>query len=153
MTKVRLPLTPHAALCEVVKVLGYDGCAEVTGKKEWSLRKMSDPDTGREISLRDAMRLDAAYRRAGGSGSPFFECYAGFLGIDEAEQPESPMHLMTLSGEVSKEVGEAVAAAITAAHHANCPAARARAIDEAREGLGKIQALVASLEKGNIHER
>lgn len=152
MTKLRVPLTAHAALLEIVKVLGYDGCAEVSGIKEWALRKMSDPDTGREISLRAAMRLDAAYRREGGNGAPLFEAYAAFLDLDQAE-PESPEHIMLLSGEVSKEVGEAVAAALASASRTNCPATRARAIDEAREGLSKMQSLVSSLERGNVHER
>lgn len=152
MTKERTPLTPHAALLDIVKVLGYDGCAEVSGIKEWALRKMSDPDTGREISLRAAMRLDAAYRRAGGHGAPLFASYEAFLELDQAE-PESPEQLMMLSGEVSKEVGEAVAAALASASRANCPATRAKAIDEAREGLSRMHALVTSLERGNVHER
>lgn len=152
MTKERTPLTPHAALLDIVKVLGYDGCAEVSGIKEWALRKMSDPDTGREISLRAAMRLDAAYRRAGGSGAPLFASYEAFLDLDQVE-PESPEHLIILSGEVSKEVGEAVAASLATALRANCPATRVRAVDEAREGLAKLQSLVSSLERGNVHER
>lgn len=152
MTKLRTPLTPHAALLEIVKVLGFDGCAEVSGINHWALRKMSDPDAGREISLRAAMRLDAAYRREGGNGAPLFESYAAFLDLDQTE-PENPEQLMLLSGEVSKEVGEAISAALACASRADCPATRARAIDEAREGLGKMQALVASLEKGNVHER
>ena len=153
MTKPRIPLTAHAALLDIVKVLGYDGCAEVSGIKEWALRKMSDPDTGREISLRAAMRLDAAYRRAGGNGAPLFEAYGAFLDLEQTEEPESPEHLMQLSGDVSKEVGEAVAAAINAARRANCPATRARAVNEAREGLEAMQSLVSSLERGNAYER
>ncbi len=152
MTKPRIPLTAHSALLEIVKVLGYDGCAEVSGIREWALRKMSDPDTGREISLRGAMRLDAAFRRAGGNGAPLFEAYAAFLDLDQVE-PDSAEHLMLLSGEVSKEVGEAVAAALASASRANCPATRARAIDEAREGLSKMHALVTSLERGKVDER
>jgi hypothetical protein len=152
MTKERTPLTPHAALLDIVKVLGFDGCAEVSGIKEWALRKMSDPDAGRGISLRAAMRLDAAYRRAGGNGAPLFAAYEAFLELDQVE-PESVEHLMMLSGEVSKEVGEAVAASLAVASRTNCPATRAHAIDEAREGLAKMQLLVSSLERGNIHER
>lgn len=146
MTKKRTPLTPHSALLDIAKVLGYDGCAEVTGIPEWSLRKMSDPDTGRNVSLQAAMRLDAAFRRAGGQGAPLFEAYEAFLELDQVE-PESPDQLMMLSGEVSKEVGEAVAAALASASRVNCPATRARAIDEAREGLSKMQSLVSSLER------
>lgn len=153
MTKRREPLTPHAALIEVASVLGFDGCAEVTGKKEWSLRKLSDPDTGRDISFRDAVRLDVAYRRDGGDGSPFLECFSAQIGVALADQDHRPEELLRLTGCVSKEVGEAIAAAIELAGRRNDPGAYVRAVDEAREGLAKMQALVSSLERGNVHER
>lgn len=159
MTKIRKPLTPYAALIEVVSVLGFDGCAEVTGKKEWSLRKMSDPDTGRDISFRDAVRLDVAFRRGGGDGSPFLECFAAQIGVELADEATQPDQLLRLTGNVSKEVGEAIAAAIELAGRRDDPAAYLRAVDEARQGLATVQSLVSSLERqntsimGNVHER
>jgi hypothetical protein len=153
MTKVRKPLTPYRALTEVIDVLGFDGCTEVTGKKEWQLRKMSDADTGRDISFRDAMRLDVAYRRAGGDGAPFLECFAARLEVELADEADRPDQLLRLTGNVSKEVGEAIAAAIELAGRRDDPAAYLRAVDEARQGLATVQSLVSSLERGNIHER
>lgn len=152
MTKLRRPLTPHSALLEIVDLLGYDGCAEVTGKKEWSLRKLGDPDTGRDISFGDAMRLDVAFRRAGGTSAPFLECFAGRLGVELADEDDREKCLIAATSRAAKEAGEAISAALDAAARTNDPAAHLRAVNETREGLEAMQSLVCSLERGNIHE-
>ena len=55
MTKLRRPLTPYRALSRIADLLGWDGAADVIEKSESAVRTFSDPDTGREISLQDAI--------------------------------------------------------------------------------------------------
>lgn len=158
MTKARRPLTPYRALCRISDLLGWDGCADVIGKSEWSVRKFSDPDTGREISLQDAIRLDAAYQRAGGNGAPLLECYSARLELELVHGSDRQKCLLDATSRAAKEAGEAISAALDAASRTNDPAAHLRAVNEAREGLEAMQSLVTSLERqnqfqGNANER
>lgn len=141
MTKIRRPLTPYRALSRIADLLGWDGCAEVIEKSEWSVRKFSDPDAGREISLQDAIRLDAAYRRAGGKGAPLFECYAARLELMADTTVDHAALLLDSSGKAAKETGEAISAALEAAANSKNPATRMRAITEVEEGMEALHAL------------
>lgn len=145
MTKERRPLTPYRALARIADLLGWDGCAEVIGKSEWSVRKFSDPDAGRAISFQDAIRLDAAYRRAGGDGAPLFECYAARVDLLAGGDCAQAACILDASGKAAKETGEALGAAMSAASSAHDPAARLRAIVEVEEGLEALQALRSKL--------
>ena len=60
MTKPRPPLTFERALTRIAELIGWDGCASVLGKSESYVRKLSDPDIERSISIQYARRLDAA---------------------------------------------------------------------------------------------
>ncbi|WP_260925379.1 hypothetical protein [Novosphingobium sp. 9] len=142
MTKERRPLTPYRALSRIADLLGWDGCAEVIGKSEWSVRKFSDPDTGREISFIDAVRLDDAYGRAGGEDRPFHECFGARLGLLTAANHDAAAQLLETSGKAAKESGEAIAAALMVAADMRDAGAVTRAIIETEEG---IQALFAQL--------
>ena len=144
MTKPRKPLTHYRALAVVAEHLGWDRCAAITDLSESMLRKMGDPETGREIKLRDAMRLEAVYRQDGGEGSPFFDCFAARLGVDTASA-DARSCVLKASSMVAKESGEAVAAALDAAGRGD-HASKARALEEAKEGLAAMVALVRSLE-------
>lgn len=147
MTKERRALTPHRALGRIADLLGWDGCASVTGKSEWTLRKYSDPDTGRELSLRDAIRLDGAYRRAGGLGAPLFEAYAAALDLGVAGQDIGMADIIAAASFAAKEAGEAVAAALGAAQSDDATT-RAMGIKEASEGLEAMQTLLTTLQRG-----
>lgn len=111
MTKLRQPLSPYRALTRIADLIGYDGCAAVLNKTEWTIRKYADPDTEREISLRDAIRLDLAFQRAGGNGAPLFESYATRLEIELGHEGD-PGHLIHASREAARESGEALDAAL-----------------------------------------
>ncbi|MAC58705.1 MAG: hypothetical protein CMH85_10600 [Novosphingobium sp.] len=141
MTKPRRPLTPYRALARIADLLGWDGAAEVIEKSEWTVRKLSDPDAGRKLSFQDAIRLDAAFRRAGGQGAPLFECYAGRLELLAEVDADHGIALLDSSGKAAKETGEAVAAALAAASNANCAVTRMRALVEVEEGMEALQAL------------
>ncbi|WJS98226.1 hypothetical protein [Novosphingobium humi] len=147
MTKIRQPLTPYRALCRIEEVLGWDGIATVIEKNVWHCRKMSDPDTGREISLRDAARLDAAYQRAGGIGAPLREAFDALL-TSLSDQEVDPADLLTASSRAAKEAGEAVSAALDAARREGCPVARRVAVKEAEEGIASLLSLISALNAG-----
>ncbi len=142
MTKPRLPLTAYRALTRIADRIGWDGCASVISKTEWTIRKYADPDTEREISLQDAMRLDLAYRRAGGEGAPLFETYAARLELDLA--PALPDDdLFVTSGRAARESGEALDHTL---HYATGQGDHARALREVSEA---IEAWTAILHKLN----
>lgn len=145
MTIPRKPVTFSRALSRIAEVLGWDGCAEVVGKSESHLRKLGAPDTEREISLRDALRLDAAYRRDGGEGAPLLECYAIKLDMQAPVNASSSQAMLASAALVSKESGEAVAAAISLAGKAGDPAARLIAVREIEEAITELSRLLTGI--------
>lgn len=147
MTKVRPPLTPYRALSKIADLLGWDGCATVLGKSESSVRKWGDPDAEREISFQHAIRLDAAYRRAGGEGAPLLQCYIARLELSADEQHDQ-QQLLAATSKAVKETGEAVSAALDAAARADDPALRAKAVTEIEEGIEAMHDLHFKLTNG-----
>lgn len=147
MTKARAPLTPYRSLSQIADLLGWDGCAAVLGKSEWSVRKWADPDAEREISLQDAIRLDAAFMRAGGERAPLFECYAARLDLAGADDEDDEAQLLAATSIAAKEAGEAVSAALDAAASKD-KAARLRAKKEAGEAIEALQSLFHRLKRG-----
>lgn len=144
MTKPRRPLTAHRALTRIADRLGWDGCAEALGLSDWSIRKWADPDAGREISFRNAIRLDAAYLRAGGETAPLLECYAARVDL-MTEGAAVAGCLLGITARAAKEAGDAVAAALASAARAQDAALRARAEVEALEGIEALQSLLFRL--------
>ena len=115
MTKERHPLTAYRALARIADLIGWDGCATVAGKSEWTIRKYADPDTEREISLQDSMRLDLAFRRAGGDGAPLFEAYAARMDIELSMDQVTELDFVQASRDAARESGEALDHAISVA--------------------------------------
>ncbi len=143
MTIPRRPATFERALWRIADLLGWDGCATVLGKSESHVRKLGAPDTEREISLRDAVRLDAAWRRAGGEGAPILETYALALDMGAPREPACPDRMLARAAAAAKETGEAVAAAIDLAADASNPKARLTAIREIEEGIAELKGLLS----------
>lgn len=144
MTIPRRPATFARALSKIADLLGWDGCAAVLEKSESHVRKLGAPDTEREISLRDALRLDAAYRRSGGEGAPLLECYAILLDMG-APMVASPDCMLYGAGRAAKEAGEAVAAAIALASDLSNPAARLAAQRETEEAINHLSRLLTQI--------
>lgn len=145
MTIVRRPATFARALAEIADLLGWDGCAEVLGKSESHVRKLGAPDTEREISLRDAVRLDAAFRLAGGDGAPLLECYALKLDLHMAVKAAGPGCMLEGAALASKETGEAIAAAIQLAGNAADHQTRMHAAKEIEEAITQLTRLLTSI--------
>jgi hypothetical protein len=146
MTIPRQPATFELALAKIAALLGYDGCATVLGKSESHVRKLGAPDTEREISLRDAVRLDAAWRRAGGEGAPLLECYALQLDLGAADTESSSSGLVMAGAALAaKESGEAVAAALALAGDMRDPKARLNAVREVEEAISELSHLLTRI--------
>lgn len=146
MTKIRKPLTPYRALCRIEEVLGWDGIAAIIDKNVWHCRKLSDPDTGREISVQDAIRLDAAFQRAGGVGFPLMEAH--FAQLAMMSDPGISAPLMTALTAAVKENAEGIAAALTLVEHADDLQARRTAITEVEESIEASLALLFLIKQG-----
>ncbi len=145
MTIPRQPTTFERALWRIAELLGWDGCAATIGKSESHMRKLGAPDTERELSLRDAVRLDAAWRRAGGEGAPILECYALTLNMGAPTEPACPDRMVAGAGKAAKETGEAIAAALALAADTSDHAARLTAMREIEEGMAELQHLLAAI--------
>jgi hypothetical protein len=144
MTKLRPPMTAYRALSRIADLIGWDGCASVVNKTEWTMRKYADPDTEREISLRDAMRLDLAFRRAGGHGTPLFEAYATRLEIELRAEATDPGQIIHASREAARESGEALDAAL---QMATGTGDRREALREVGEAVTAFQGLYSQLQR------
>lgn len=151
MTIIRKPATFEKALQDISGLLGWDGCADVLGKSESHLRKLGTPDTDRELSIRDAVRLDAAYRRSGGEGAPLLECYGLKLDIDMPGAPACTDTMLSGAQKVAKESGEAVAAIIELSRNVHDPKALTGALKEIEDTISDLSRLAnrisASLEQ------
>jgi len=119
MTKVRPPVSFELALTRVAGLVGWGRTAGILAVCERTARDWSEPDTqpsaGRSICLDAARDLDAAYRQAGGDGSPMLQCLALQLEIALAEQIPAAEHLALSAAAAARESGEAVDAVIRAA--------------------------------------
>ncbi|WP_443750362.1 hypothetical protein [Asticcacaulis solisilvae] len=139
MTKQRHPMTAYRALARIAGEIGWDGAAAVLKKSESTIRKYADPDTEREISLQDAMRLDLAFRRAGGDGAPLYEAYTARLELDQVEDDDSPENLVRVTRTALRESTEAVEAALDLAGGAGDRKGAIRECNEAIEALTTLK--------------
>ena len=60
MTKIRPSVSPEGALHRVIGLFGIDEAADLIGKTTATLYAFGDADKEKNISLRDAMKLDLA---------------------------------------------------------------------------------------------
>lgn len=145
MTKCRPPLTFELALTRIAGLIFWDGCAQLLGISESAVRKLSDPDIERQISMRNARRLDAAYQRAGGAGAPMLECYALQLEMEGEAGSASLGELIATASDAARETGEAIAASMTAIERRGDTRSRDRALREIEEGIAALTAMAARL--------
>lgn len=147
MTKIRPALSVYRALARIADIIGWDGCAAVCGKSEWTMRKYADPDAEREITLRDAIRLDLAYRRAGGDDVPLFQAYALRLELDDLRDEDGCF--IGLAREAARESGEAIDALLGLTSGGNARAAL-REVEDAHAAFGKT--IAALKRRTNDHQ-
>lgn len=152
MTKIRKPLTFQRSLSLIADELGWDGCAAVLGKSESLLRKLSDPDTEREISLQDALRLDNAFYRAGGEGAPMFDCYALRLEAPAIAEAATDTSVVMAAGIVAKEAGEALSATMHLIVNMDDPKAQEQAVIETEQAISVMSKLLRKLTRGGVRQ-
>ena len=146
MTKFRAPLSFEDGITRIAGLLGWAAAAQVIGQKERCLRNYSDPDTSPAISLADALKLDLAYRLAGGEGAPMFDSYALQIDVAIRQIDVSADELARRTAVAAKEGGEAIASLIAANRPGATAAERAIAAREVREGLDAFRDTLPMLE-------
>jgi len=136
MTKVVAPLTFPHAIRRVAAVLDYPEIARIVRRSPSLARKWSDPATRKSPSLDQALAIEAAYRAAGGDGSPILEAFGFQLDVMIVEQSACQRELADELAVFAKECGEALAVGIaitqpgavspSSVHHALVEAEQAR---------------------------
>lgn len=144
MTKRREPLTFHRALTVIAARIGWDKCAMLVGRSERLVRMWSDPDADSEISIIDALRLDAAYLAAGGDHGPFHRVFTTQLEL--ASRDGACADLARAAATAARESGEAISALIEAATTSD-PAKRRAARREAEEAIEALTDGIAALDR------
>ncbi len=112
MTKPRTPLTFPDAVTRVAGVLTFAAMAKLLKRSDRCVRNWSDPGTGASPSIVQALALDAAYRLAGGEGSPILEAYASQLDAQLAALTACTSALAGDLGIAARECGEAISSAV-----------------------------------------
>lgn len=148
MTKVRPALSFENALAKIAGLIGWDGCAQICGKSERALRKWGDADVQSHMRIDHALKLDSAYRAAGGAGAPIFDCYTLRLEIETAQACACSDELARATARVAKESGEALAALAMAARPGATEADRAIARREVEEASGACLTALTKLGTG-----
>lgn len=145
MTKLRQPLTFADAMMDVAAVLGWAGARDVARRSDRMLRAWSEPDNDRSPPVAIALRLDAAYRLAGGEGAPFLAAYAHQLDVEVAAAKASFDGLVADAAQLAHESGEAVSAAIAVALPGAAPRETFRAIAETEQAQRAAGSLLRRL--------
>lgn len=143
MTKLRAPASFADAVTRVAGRLGWDGAAQAVGKAERTVRNWSDPDTGAQPTIEDALRLDAAYLDIAGGEPPMLAVYQ--LRLERSFTPVADTaELITSVAVAAREAGEFSAAMLAAAQPGSSAADRQIAV---REGLEAAAAITATVQK------
>lgn len=149
MTKLRPPLSVHAAIARVVGQLArdYDEAAEITDCKPGTIRAYGDPDRREEIPVTHAIALDLAYMASGGEGAPIFEAYAHKLELAELAQFADRIALHKQVVRVIQEGGEAHAALVRACQADATSADRVAALRESAEAFEEMKRVIPLLDQ------
>lgn len=135
VTKQRPALSFELALAKIAGVIGWDVAGEIVGQSERTIRNWSDPDTQSGVRMDAALKLDLAFRAAGGEGAPLFQCYALRLDAEVAEFEACKDKLAAAASEAARESGQATAALIAASRPGATETDRQVAIRETEEAI------------------
>lgn len=145
MTSPRAPLTFAGAMTKVAGLIGWPACCAITGRKERTLRYWSEDSCDTAPTMLQALKLDAAYRGAGGDDSPFLDALAFQLDITVERQDACTRALIADIATVAQEWGDTVAAALTLTSSNASPLDAHRAFAEAQQAARAIDALMHRL--------
>ncbi len=140
MTKLRAPLSIDQALARIAGHLpeGYDDMAAVVEKSASTVRSWGDPDKPLQVPMADAILLDLAYREAGGTGAPLFECYAQRLDSAHVFKFADEAALGRIAADSIRECGEAHAALVEAAQPGADRRRKQSALREVDEAIAQL---------------
>ena len=116
VTKVRQPLSIEQALCDVIDALGMSRAAEVTGRRQSYLRRVTDPARRDALTCHDALLLDAEYDATVG-GRPIHETMKVKLDAQRLHITFDQQALLEATMDSVREAGGAHAALIAATAH------------------------------------
>jgi hypothetical protein len=108
----------------------------------------SEPDTSATILLEDAFALELAYRRTGGEGSPFADCFVSRIKAEQHSDVSTAEEMTRRVAKQIKEGGEANAAVVMALAPNATDADLALARRELEESIEAQQSTLALLTKG-----
>ncbi|QCI92291.1 hypothetical protein [Novosphingobium sp. EMRT-2] len=140
MTLHRPPLSIDAGLARIAGQLpdGWAGMAQAVERSESLVRAWGQPGRRERIPLEDAIRLDLAYRAAGGTGAPLYETYGAMLDAAGVMAFADEIALGRHAALMIKETAEANAAAIIAAQPGRTDKDRRQAMQEVEEAIAVL---------------
>jgi hypothetical protein len=149
MTKVRAPASIGTALSAIsVQLGGYDATASVVDRNRATVYRWGDPDGSESIPLDSAIKLDIAYRLAGGEGAPILAAYKAQLAIAEADALADRDCLAMLAMRAVKEAAEATQAHIACTQPGATDLDWQTAIRETEESIVAHQNALVVLKRG-----
>lgn len=145
MTKLRAPLTFPDAVTRIAGVLSFKGAADVARCSVRCVYDWADPDSRSGPRLAQSLALDAAYRNAGGEGSPILEAYAFLLDVRITAAAADHGALSGDLATVARECGEAIASGIAVTQPGAGPSSIHHAMVEAEQARGALGAMLQRL--------
>lgn len=141
MTHLRAPLTFADAMTKVAGLIGYEAAAKMSGRATRTIYAWANPTTKTVPPIDQALAFDGAFRAAGGEGAPFLDAFTFQLGLVVERQDACARALVADVGAVSRETGEAIAAALTLTSSTASPLDAMRAFAEVTQAADAIDAL------------
>jgi hypothetical protein len=145
VTKLRTPHTWADAATRVAGLLGYAEAGRVVERAERTIYEWANPESDTRPTLEQMLALDAAYITAGGEGAPFLDAHAHQLELVVSSAAADCRELIDEAGEVARECGEAVAAALAVTAGNASPIVVHRALAQASEAGAAIGAVTRRL--------
>jgi hypothetical protein len=145
MTHLRAPLTFPAAMTRVAGVIGWPACAKMAARRERTVRYWSEDWCKATPPVSLALAFDAAYRAAGGEGSPFLDAFAHQLQEAREQQDACRRQLADAIAEASSESGDAIAAAVALTVTNVSPLQALRALGEVQQAHSAFGRLIRRL--------
>lgn len=147
MTQRRTPLTFADAMTRVAGAIGYPEASRIVSRSDRCVRSWSEPDGAKRPTIEQALRLDLAFRLAGGEGAPFRDAFDHQLGLAVSHATACRAELTNDIAEFAQETGEAVAASLALVDPAASPLIAHRALVEAEQARRAADALVTRVTK------
>ena len=145
MTKARIPVTFPNAITRIAGLITFEEAARIVGRSDRCVRDWSDPYSSALPALDQALALDAAYRSAGGEGTPLFDTYATLLDASRSAEDACRDALTDDIARAAGEFGDVVEASL-AVTGADCSTITIHdAMKEAEQAQTAIGAIIRRL--------